>query len=185
MSDVVATRFPRETIDELDAVARERRRTRAEIVREAVDVYLTRWADYAIALDRLHDPTDEVVEAPGIWMRPRDAACARPSTTAWPRTRAAASASPACGRPAPTGRCGASAPETTGSSTPSVTLRSGYSWCASGTAAAPTTISERDDVALAASMLCAPAVAPSLTPWMAPSWTPLRLRSIVANARGC
>ena len=67
MSDVVATRFPRETIDELDAVARERRRTRAEIVREAVDVYLTRWADYAIALDRLHDPTDEVVEAPAFW----------------------------------------------------------------------------------------------------------------------
>jgi len=36
-------------------------------VREAVDVHLMRWADYAIALDRLHDPTDEVVEAPAFW----------------------------------------------------------------------------------------------------------------------
>ena len=67
MSDVVATRFPRKTIEELDAVARERKRTRAEIVREAVEVYLVRWADYAIALDRLHDPTDEVVEADAFW----------------------------------------------------------------------------------------------------------------------
>ncbi len=67
MSNVVATRFPQETIDELDAVARVRRRTRAEIVREAVEVYLARWADYAVALDRLHDPTDEVVEADAFW----------------------------------------------------------------------------------------------------------------------
>lgn len=67
MSNVVATRFPQETIDELDAVARERKRTRAEIVREAVDVYLARWADYAIALDRLHDPTDDVLEADAFW----------------------------------------------------------------------------------------------------------------------
>lgn len=67
MSDVVATRFPKDTIDELDAVARARKRTRAEIVREAVDVYLARWADYAIALDRLHDPTDEIVDADAFW----------------------------------------------------------------------------------------------------------------------
>lgn len=67
MSNVVATRFPQETVLALDAVARERKRTRAEIVREAVDVYLARWADYAIALDRLADPTDEVVDAETFW----------------------------------------------------------------------------------------------------------------------
>ena len=67
MSNVVATRFPQETVQALDAVARERKRTRAEIVREAVDVYLARWADYAIALDRLGDPTDEVVDAETFW----------------------------------------------------------------------------------------------------------------------
>ena len=67
MSNVVATRFPQETIDALDAVALERKRTRAEIVREAVDVYLARWADYGIALDRLADPTDEVVDDETFW----------------------------------------------------------------------------------------------------------------------
>ncbi len=67
MSNVVATRFPQETIAALDAVAQERKRTRAEIVREAVDVYLARWADYGIALDRLADPTDEVVDAGAFW----------------------------------------------------------------------------------------------------------------------
>jgi predicted DNA-binding protein len=67
MANVVATRFPQETIDALDLVARERRRTRAEIVREAVDVYLARWADYGIALDRLADPTDDVLDADAFW----------------------------------------------------------------------------------------------------------------------
>jgi predicted DNA-binding protein len=67
MTNVVATRFPQDTIAALDAVAQERRRTRAEIVREAVDLYLARWADYAIALDRLADPSDDVVDADTFW----------------------------------------------------------------------------------------------------------------------
>ncbi|MBM3146601.1 MAG: ribbon-helix-helix protein, CopG family [Actinobacteria bacterium] len=63
MSIVVATGFPQKVIDELDEVARERRRTRAEIIREAVAMYLSEWADYAIALDRRNDPNDPVVGA--------------------------------------------------------------------------------------------------------------------------
>ncbi len=30
-------------------------------------MYLARWADYAIALDRLRDPTDDVLEADAFW----------------------------------------------------------------------------------------------------------------------
>jgi len=67
MANVVATRFPQTTIDALDAIALERKRTRAEIVREAVDVYLARWADYGIALDRLADPNDEIIDADSFW----------------------------------------------------------------------------------------------------------------------
>ncbi len=67
MSIVVATRFPQNVIDELDEVARERKRTRAEIIREAVAVYLTEWADYAIALDRLNDHNDPIVGADDFW----------------------------------------------------------------------------------------------------------------------
>jgi len=67
MSNVVATRFPQEVIDELDEVARERKRTRAEIIREAVQVYLAEWADYAIALDRLNDPNDAIISEEEAW----------------------------------------------------------------------------------------------------------------------
>jgi len=94
MSDVVATRFPKETIDELDAVARARRRTRAEIVREAVALYLARWADYAIALDRLHAPCASSALLPatcGSSTRPRGAPCAQRSTTGSPPTPGAES----------------------------------------------------------------------------------------------
>ena len=67
MNNVVATRFPENIITELDAVARERKRTRAEIIREAVDIYLKEWADYAIALDRLRDPNDPVLSNEEFW----------------------------------------------------------------------------------------------------------------------
>ena len=36
-------------------------------MREAVDVYLTRWAGYGIGLDRLADPNDEILDADSFW----------------------------------------------------------------------------------------------------------------------
>ena len=67
MNNVVATRFPESIIAELDEVARERRRTRAEIIREAVEIYLKEWADYTIALERLRDPHDPILPADELW----------------------------------------------------------------------------------------------------------------------
>ena len=67
MNNVVATRFPENIIAELDEVARERKRTRTEIIREAVAVYLREWADYAIALERLRDPNDPILPAEEFW----------------------------------------------------------------------------------------------------------------------
>lgn len=67
MSNVVASRFPQEVIAQFDEVARERKRTRAEIIREAVRMYLSEWADYCIALDRLNDPNDPVVGEEEFW----------------------------------------------------------------------------------------------------------------------
>ena len=67
MNNVVATRFPENIIAELDEVARERKRTRAEIIREAVEIYLREWADYAIALERLRDPNDPILPAEEFW----------------------------------------------------------------------------------------------------------------------
>jgi len=61
MSNVVATRFSDEVLAELDDVARELRRTRAELIRRAVEIYLAEYADHQIALDRLNDPTDPML----------------------------------------------------------------------------------------------------------------------------
>jgi len=67
MSNVVATRFTDEVLAELDEVARELRRTRAELVRRAVEIYLAEYADHQIALDRLNDPSDPVVSTERMW----------------------------------------------------------------------------------------------------------------------
>ncbi|HOB54225.1 MAG TPA: ribbon-helix-helix protein, CopG family [Acidobacteriota bacterium] len=57
---VLSTRLPAGVVDGLEAVARERKRNRGEIVREALEIYLDTWADYQIAIERLGDPTDPV-----------------------------------------------------------------------------------------------------------------------------
>jgi RHH-type rel operon transcriptional repressor/antitoxin RelB len=77
MNNVVATRFPENVIAELDEVARERKRTRAEIIREAVDIYLKEWADYAIALERLRDSHDPILPAEEFWAEVEEGAAGR------------------------------------------------------------------------------------------------------------
>ena len=67
MSNVVATRFSDEVLAELDDVARELRRTRAELIRRAVEIYLAEYADHQIALERLNDPTDPIVSSEDLW----------------------------------------------------------------------------------------------------------------------
>ncbi|HOB54186.1 MAG TPA: ribbon-helix-helix protein, CopG family [Acidobacteriota bacterium] len=57
---VLSARLPAGVVDGLEAVARERKRNRGEIVREALEIYLDTWADYQIAIERLGDPTDPV-----------------------------------------------------------------------------------------------------------------------------
>ena len=77
MNNAVATRFPENVIAELDEVARELKRTRAEIIREAVDVYLREGADYAIALERLRDPHDPILPAEEFWAEVDEGAVGR------------------------------------------------------------------------------------------------------------
>ena len=67
MSTVVATRFSDEVLAELDEVARELRRTRAEVVRRAVEIYLAEYADHQIALQRLSDPDDPLLTTQEMW----------------------------------------------------------------------------------------------------------------------
>ena len=67
MSNVVATRFSDDVLAELDEIARELHRTRAEVVRRAVAIYLAEFADYQIALHRLHDADDPIVTSQEMW----------------------------------------------------------------------------------------------------------------------
>jgi len=63
----VATRFSDEVLAELDEVARELRRTRAEVVRRAVEIYLAEYADHQIALQRLNAPDDALLSTREMW----------------------------------------------------------------------------------------------------------------------
>ena len=61
MSQITA-RVPDELVEALDAAAAELKRSRADIVRQALERYLEDFGDLAVALDRLRDPTDPVLD---------------------------------------------------------------------------------------------------------------------------
>ena len=67
MSTVVATRFSDELLAALDDVARELHRSRAEVVRRAVEVFVNDYADHQIALERLNDPSDASLTTEQMW----------------------------------------------------------------------------------------------------------------------
>ena len=53
---------PRPVVEALDAAAAQLRRSRAQVVREALERYLEDYDDLAVALERLRDPTDPVLD---------------------------------------------------------------------------------------------------------------------------
>ena len=61
MSRPISIRIPDELASELDSVARETDRPRSYIVQKALESYIEDYADLQIALDRLHDGTDETI----------------------------------------------------------------------------------------------------------------------------
>ena len=61
MSQLTA-RLPDDLLDALDAAAKELKRTRAEIIRQAVERYLEDFDDLSIAVERLRDPSDPVLD---------------------------------------------------------------------------------------------------------------------------
>ena len=67
MSQITA-RLPDSVVEALDAAAKALRRSRADIVRQAVERYLEDFDDLSVALERLRDPTDPVLD----WDKVRD-----------------------------------------------------------------------------------------------------------------
>ena len=62
MPQQVTARLPSPVIDALDTAARQLRRSRADVIRLAVEHYLESFGDLSVAIDRLRDPSDPVLD---------------------------------------------------------------------------------------------------------------------------
>ncbi len=61
MSQITA-RVPDELVEALDAAAENLKRSRADIIRHALERYLEDYDDLDVALERLRDPADPVLD---------------------------------------------------------------------------------------------------------------------------
>ena len=61
MSQITA-RLPDALLEELDDAASRLKRTRAQVVRQAIEYYLDDLQDLHLALERLQDPSDAVLD---------------------------------------------------------------------------------------------------------------------------
>ena len=58
----ITARLPHQLLEGLDTAARHLNRSRAEIVRQAIERYLEDFDDLTIAVERLRDPGDPVLD---------------------------------------------------------------------------------------------------------------------------
>lgn len=58
----VTARVPDSVIETLDAAAAELKRSRADVIRQALERYVEDYLDVGIALERLRDPTEPVLD---------------------------------------------------------------------------------------------------------------------------
>ena len=63
MSTAISVRLPKNLANQLDDIAKETERPRSFIIQKALEFYIEDFADLQIALDRLHDKSDEVISA--------------------------------------------------------------------------------------------------------------------------
>ena len=61
MSQITA-RVPKDLVEALDAAAGKLRRSRADVIRQALERYLEDHDDLEVALERLRDPADPVLD---------------------------------------------------------------------------------------------------------------------------
>ncbi len=58
----VSARLPDAMVDAIDSAASQLRRSRAEVIRLAIEHYLEDYDDLSVALDRIQDPNDPVLD---------------------------------------------------------------------------------------------------------------------------
>ena len=63
MSTSVSIRIPDEIAQQIQAIARETERSKSYIIQKAIEYYIEDFSDLQIALDRLHDPKDEIIQS--------------------------------------------------------------------------------------------------------------------------
>ena len=58
----VTARLPDDLVEKADRAARRLNRSRAQLLRQALEYYLEDFEDLRLALDRLNDPADPVLD---------------------------------------------------------------------------------------------------------------------------
>ena len=58
----ITARVPDEMVEALDAAAALLKRSRADVVRQALERYLEDFDDLSVALERMQDPSDPVLD---------------------------------------------------------------------------------------------------------------------------
>ena len=58
----ITARVPDELVEALDAAAAALKRSRADVVRQALERYLEDFDDLSVALERMRDPSDPVLD---------------------------------------------------------------------------------------------------------------------------
>jgi RHH-type rel operon transcriptional repressor/antitoxin RelB len=58
----ISTRLPDQMVQDVDNAAKVLHRTRAEIIRQALEMYLEDFDDLNTAIDRLRDPADRSMD---------------------------------------------------------------------------------------------------------------------------
>ena len=61
MSQITA-RLPDNVVSALDKAAQALHRSRADVIRQAIEAYLENFDDLSTAIERLQDPTDETLD---------------------------------------------------------------------------------------------------------------------------
>jgi len=61
LTKTISARLPMKMIASIEEIAEARKRNTNEIVRDALEIYLETWADYQIAVERLKDTQDEIL----------------------------------------------------------------------------------------------------------------------------
>jgi transposase len=62
----VTARIPDELAEALDAASARLNRSRASVIRQALERYLEDFDDISVALERLQDPSDPVLDWDGV-----------------------------------------------------------------------------------------------------------------------